>query len=83
MYDRRSFLINSAGFAGLALAPRMAFAKAETDRRFVFIIQRGAADGLARSARSAIRLSRARADSSRRISSARRSSTACSRCTRR
>ena len=46
MYDRRSFLINSAGFAGLALAPRMAFAKAETDRRFVFIIQRGAADGL-------------------------------------
>jgi len=28
------------------MAPRMAFAKAETDRRFVFIIQRGAADGL-------------------------------------
>ncbi|MBS0479796.1 MAG: DUF1501 domain-containing protein [Proteobacteria bacterium] len=46
MYDRRSFLIHSAGFAGLAMAPRMAFAKAETDHRFVFIIQRGAADGL-------------------------------------
>src|SRR5436309_680418 len=46
MYDRRSFLIGSAGAAALALAPRMAFAKAETDRRFVFIIQRGAADGL-------------------------------------
>lgn len=46
MYDRRSFLIHSAGAAGLALAPRMAFAKADTDRRFVFIIQRGAADGL-------------------------------------
>ena len=46
MYDRRSFLISSAGAAALALAPRMAFAKAETDRRFVFIIQRGAADGL-------------------------------------
>ncbi len=46
MYDRRSFLIGGAGAAALALAPRMAFAKAETDRRFVFIIQRGAADGL-------------------------------------
>ena len=46
MHDRRSFLIRSGAFAGLALAPRMAFAKADTDRRFVFIIQRGAADGL-------------------------------------
>ena len=46
MYDRRSFLVGSAGAAALALAPRMAFAKAETDRRFVFVIQRGAADGL-------------------------------------
>ncbi len=47
MYDRRSFL--GAGVAGAvfaALSPRMAFAKAETDKRFVFIIQRGAADGL-------------------------------------
>ena len=42
--DRRSFI--GAGALALALAPRMAFAKAETDKRFVFIIQRGAADGL-------------------------------------
>jgi len=46
MYDRRSFLVAGAGAAALALAPRMAFARAETDRRFVFVIQRGAADGL-------------------------------------
>lgn len=46
MYDRRSFLVGSSAAAALALAPRMAFAKADTDRRFVFIIQRGAADGL-------------------------------------
>ena len=47
MYDRRAFL--GAGVAGAvfaALSPRLAFAKAETDKRFVFIIQRGAADGL-------------------------------------
>ncbi|WP_443025408.1 DUF1501 domain-containing protein [Sphingomonas sp. RB3P16] len=42
--DRRTFL--GAGALALALAPRMAFAKAETDKRFVFIIQRGAADGM-------------------------------------
>ncbi|MGZ5271499.1 MAG: DUF1501 domain-containing protein [Ramlibacter sp.] len=42
---RRTFL-HTAG-AGLALAaPRLLFAQAATDRRFVFIIQRGAADGL-------------------------------------
>jgi uncharacterized protein (DUF1501 family) len=35
----------AAGLASLAL-PKMAFAEANTDRRFVFIIQRGAADGL-------------------------------------
>lgn len=45
--DRRHF-IGTGAIAALAgvLAPRMAFAKAETDRRFVFIIQRGAADGM-------------------------------------
>ena len=45
--DRRSFLAR-AGTVGLlgTFAPRMAFAKAATSRRFVFIIQRGAADGL-------------------------------------
>ncbi|MBP2277245.1 MULTISPECIES: DUF1501 domain-containing protein [Sphingomonas] len=47
MYDRRSFIgASAAGALALALSPRMAFAKAETDKRFVFIIQRGAADGL-------------------------------------
>jgi uncharacterized protein (DUF1501 family) len=41
--DRRSLL---AGTATLLAAPRVLFAQAATDRRFVFIIQRGAADGL-------------------------------------
>jgi uncharacterized protein (DUF1501 family) len=40
--DRRTFL----GAATLLAAPRMVFAQAATDRRFVFVIQRGAADGL-------------------------------------
>src|SRR5437763_4419882 len=48
MLSRRSFIV--AGGAASALAslgfPPMAFARAATDRRFVFIIQRGAADGL-------------------------------------
>ena len=44
--DRRAFL--AAGGLGLlgTFAPRMAFARAATAKRFVFIIQRGAADGL-------------------------------------
>lgn len=47
--DRRVFLGGaSAGVAvGLLSRPAMAFAAAPTDKRFVFIIQRGAADGLA------------------------------------
>lgn len=45
--DRRRFLRSSTLVAGgLALAPHMAFARAATERRFVFIIQRGAADGI-------------------------------------
>src|SRR5206468_6347477 len=40
---RRGFL---AGTGALLLAPRVLFAQAATDRRFVFVIQRGAADGL-------------------------------------
>lgn len=40
--DRRSFL----GTAALLAAPRVLFAQAATERRFIFIIQRGAADGL-------------------------------------
>ncbi len=47
MLTRRFFL--AAGSAGVACMglPRVAFAAANTNRRFVFIIQRGAADGLA------------------------------------
>jgi uncharacterized protein (DUF1501 family) len=48
MLSRRSF-VTAAGAAGtLAFfgMPKMVFARAKTDRRFVFIIQRGAADGI-------------------------------------
>lgn len=40
--DRRSFL----GAGALLASPRVLFAQAATERRFIFIIQRGAADGL-------------------------------------
>ena len=48
MLSRRSFIAAGGTAAALATVglPNMAFAKAATDRRFVFIIQRGAADGL-------------------------------------
>ncbi|MEG3179464.1 DUF1501 domain-containing protein [Sphingomonas sp. LT1P40] len=47
MLTRRNFVLTgSAGALSLGFAPRLAFAQAATDRRFVFIIQRGAADGL-------------------------------------
>jgi uncharacterized protein (DUF1501 family) len=48
MLTRRSFVTAAGAVSGLALTglPRMAFARANSDRRFVFIIQRGAADGL-------------------------------------
>ena len=46
MLDRRTFLTRAAGAAALLAAPGIAVAQAATDRRFVFIIQRGAADGL-------------------------------------
>ncbi len=46
LIDRRALLARGA-FAAAALAtPRLAFAAAPTDRRFVFIILRGAMDGL-------------------------------------
>jgi len=45
--NRRHFLGLLAAGTGLALAaPHLALARAATERRFVFIIQRGAADGL-------------------------------------
>ncbi|MCD2518145.1 DUF1501 domain-containing protein [Massilia sp. G4R7] len=43
MTNRRHFLL---GAAALLAAPRITFAQAPTSRRFVFILQRGAADGL-------------------------------------
>lgn len=47
MLDRRSFIVRGGAAAvALGFAPRLAFAKAATNKRFVFIIQRGAADGL-------------------------------------
>jgi uncharacterized protein (DUF1501 family) len=48
MLSRRSFIAAGGTAAALAMLgfPNIAFAKAATDRRFVFIIQRGAADGL-------------------------------------
>ncbi|MDX3907390.1 MAG: DUF1501 domain-containing protein [Pigmentiphaga sp.] len=47
VYSRRRWLQQaSLGAAAALLAPRMVFARAQTDRRFIFIIQRGAADGL-------------------------------------
>ena len=48
MFDRRLFIGAGATALGLAALPRLAFAaSAGGDRRFLFIIQRGAADGLA------------------------------------
>jgi uncharacterized protein (DUF1501 family) len=48
MLTRRFFLATGGATAALASLglPKMAFARANTSRRFVFIIQRGAADGL-------------------------------------
>lgn len=45
--NRRRLILSGLASAGIALAPRIVFASAETDRRFIFVIQRGAADGLA------------------------------------
>lgn len=46
MFDRRRFLTGAAGIAAMAV-PKISFAApAPTNRRFIFLIQRGAADGL-------------------------------------
>ena len=48
LFARRQMLVATTAATTAALfAPRIAFAKAATDRRLVFVIQRGAADGLA------------------------------------
>jgi len=47
MLTRRRFVrIAAAGAGAMLVAPQIAFARVATDRRFVFVIQRGAADGL-------------------------------------
>jgi uncharacterized protein (DUF1501 family) len=47
MFSRRQFLrVAAAGAGAMLVAPQIVFASAATDRRFVFVIQRGAADGL-------------------------------------
>lgn len=47
MMHRRQFLrVAAAGAGAMLIAPRTLFANVETEQRFVFIIQRGAADGL-------------------------------------
>lgn len=47
MVTRRNFVaLGTGAFVTTLMGPRMAFARAATERRFVFIIQRGAADGL-------------------------------------
>ena len=47
MIDRRSLLTRSALLSGALFAPSLTWAAAPTERRLVFVIQRGAADGLA------------------------------------
>ena len=47
MLTRRSFMrVAAAGAGAMLVAPQMVFARVATDRRFVFVIQRGANDGL-------------------------------------
>ncbi|WP_425228292.1 DUF1501 domain-containing protein [Sphingomonas sp.] len=47
MLSRRTLLARgSLGVAASAFTPRLAFARAASEKRFVFVIQRGAADGL-------------------------------------
>ena len=48
MFSRRTLLSRAAlGGAAFLVAPGLAVAAAASDRRFIFVIQRGAADGLA------------------------------------
>jgi len=47
MLDRRAFLsVSAIGAGAMLVTPRMVLATVPTERRFVFVIQRGAADGL-------------------------------------
>jgi uncharacterized protein (DUF1501 family) len=46
MLSRRTIIASGLGLTAAATLPKMAWAAADTDRRFIFILQRGAADGL-------------------------------------
>jgi uncharacterized protein (DUF1501 family) len=46
MIDRRQWLTGAGAAAGLAALPKIAFAAADTDRRLVVVMLRGAMDGL-------------------------------------
>lgn len=47
MLSRRKFLsVAAAGAGAILVSPQIAFASVATERRFIFVIQRGAADGL-------------------------------------
>ncbi|MCY0858334.1 DUF1501 domain-containing protein [Cupriavidus sp. D39] len=46
MFSRRDFLRAAGGAAAMLALPRLTLASVDSDRRFVFVIQRGAADGL-------------------------------------
>jgi uncharacterized protein (DUF1501 family) len=46
MLNRRLLLAAGLGTSAATLFPRMSWAAADTDRRFIFILQRGAADGI-------------------------------------
>jgi uncharacterized protein (DUF1501 family) len=46
MLNRRHLLTAGLGSGAVSFLPKMAWAAADTDRRFIFILQRGAADGI-------------------------------------
>ena len=46
LVSRRAILAGMGGAGLAAMLPRVALAAADTDKRFVFVIQRGAMDGL-------------------------------------
>ncbi|MDE2608214.1 MAG: twin-arginine translocation signal domain-containing protein, partial [Burkholderiales bacterium] len=47
MVSRRKFIsLTAAGAGAILVSPQLVFANVQTEHRFVFVIQRGAADGL-------------------------------------
>ena len=47
MFNRRFFIASGLAGVGVTVVPGLAWAAFATDKKFVFVIQRGAADGLA------------------------------------